>query len=296
MNGKTVKFGDFEGTLKDTSCPLCSPEIIPRLLFKGAGGIGFYHCPNCNIIYASPRFTEESLAKIYESEAFADLSFYEKWSYDRWKESKDRSYIVSYRKVMLVKEFLPEGSRILDVGCATGLFVLEALRHGFCCEGIDPSFRFTEIGQKMLKVSLHSGSIDEFKPSYQFRGIMLWDVLEHVPNLMHIIKKCYNLLEPGGFLFLQVPNYKGISDSCKMYMCRLGLRRSFNFGFPWHIFTFDKRSLSYLMKASKFSPVRFESWSHFLKDNNEGALAHMAALFKKFCLSDYITCIAKKVS
>jgi 2-polyprenyl-3-methyl-5-hydroxy-6-metoxy-1,4-benzoquinol methylase len=296
MNGKTIKFGDFEGTLKETYCPLCPSEIIPKLLFKGINEIGLYYCPHCHIVYASPRFTEESLLKIYESEAFADLSFYERWSYEKWKESKDRSYIVSHRKVMLVKEFLPEGSRILDVGCSTGLFVLEASRQGFLCEGIDPSFRLTEIGRKTFKISLHSGNIDEFEPRYRFRGIMLWDVLEHVPNPIHIVKKCYNLLEPEGFLFLQVPNYKGISDSCKMYMCRLGLRRSFNFGFPWHIYAFDKRSLSYLMKVSKFSPVRFESWSHFLKDNNEGVLFYIATLFKRFCLSDYIICIARKMS
>lgn len=294
--GKPVKFGGFEGILEETTCPLCPPEAIPRLLFKGPDKIGFYHCSNCNIIYVSPRFRKESLSEIYENKDSINSSFYEEWSYDTWKSNKDRSYIVSYQKVMLVKEFLPEGSRVLDVGCATGLFVLEALKHGLRCEGIDPSSILTEIGQKTLKIPLHSGSIGEFSPRYQFKGIMLWDVLEHIPDLMHIVKKCHDLLEPGGFLFLQVPNYKGVSDSCKMYMCRLGLKRSFNFGFPWHIYAFDRRSLSYLMKASKFSPVRFESWSHFLKDNNEGILSRAAMLFKRFCLSDYITCIAKKAA
>jgi len=292
--GKPIKFGDFEGILEEATCPLCPPEATFRLLFKGPDKIGFYHCLNCNIIYANPRFRKESLLEIYENKAFANLSFYEGWSYDTWRSNKDRSYIVSHQKVMLVKEFLPEESRVLDVGCGTGLFVLEALRHGFRCEGIDPSSMLTEIGQKTLKVHLYSGNIDEFSPHYQFKGIMLWDVLEHVSNPIHMVEKCYNLLEPGGLLFLQVPNYKGISDYCKMHMCRLGLKRSFNFGFPWHIYAFDKRSLSYLMKACKFNPVRFESWSHFLKDNNNSILSRMTAPLKRFCLSDYIICAAKK--
>ncbi|MBW2114551.1 MAG: methyltransferase domain-containing protein [Deltaproteobacteria bacterium] len=90
--------------------------------------------------YVSPRFTEKSLSQIYESDAFIDQSFYDQWSYEKWKsENKGRSYISQHLKIRLIKRFLTEKDRILDVGCGTGLFCLEASKQGLNVEGIDPS-------------------------------------------------------------------------------------------------------------------------------------------------------------
>jgi len=80
-------------------------------------------------------------------------------------------------------------------------------------------------------------------------------------------------------------------------MCRIGIKKDDfkHFGFPWHIYSFSKKSLSSLMSACGFEPILFEFWSHLLKNGTKGFFADtMIALTQKFALSDYITLVAQK--
>ncbi len=292
-----MKFGPFEGSIEDATCPLCiDRNSSAQLIFKNRDGIGFYKCLGCNLMLASPRFTEESMLKIYENEAFADLSMYDNWSYEEWRQSRSRSYNIEQQKILLVKRYLPEKSRLLDVGCGTGLFVLEATRSGFLCEGIEPSMRLSGIGSNVLKVPVSTVQIEDYNITYKFNGIVIWDVLEHLYDPVRVMRRCGELLESDGFLFLQVPNYKGISNSYKTQLHRLGLKNNFkHFGFPWHVYSFDRKSLSVLSRQAGFKPVLFESWSHLLKDGKTGSLSQIIInLARQQCLSDYIVCVAQK--
>ena len=87
-----MKFGEFEGTLEEASCPL-GEDGKAELLFNSHDGIGFYRCAGCNLMFASPRFTRDSMMKIYENEAFADYGMFENWSYEKWKDGRDRTYV-----------------------------------------------------------------------------------------------------------------------------------------------------------------------------------------------------------
>jgi 2-polyprenyl-3-methyl-5-hydroxy-6-metoxy-1,4-benzoquinol methylase len=249
-------------------------------------------------MYASPRFTEEALAEIYENEAFVDDSFYEDWSYEKWKrENTNRSYIPQKLKIQLVRRFLSQEDRILDVGCGTGLFCLEGSKQGLKVEGVDPSRMLIDLGRRLFEIPLHHSRIEAFDPDYKYKGIVLWAVLEHVYNLKELIKRCGYLLGEGGYLFIDVPNHEGASNRFKTFLNQKGIKNSDfkHFGFPWHIYSFNKKSLSHLMKACGFEPVLFEFWSHVLKDGANGMMARIAVwLTQKYEFSDYITLVAKK--
>ena len=297
-SARTITFGGFTGKLEDASCPTCVNPSSPELVFKKSNNVGIWKCPNCEIMYASPRFSEESLLLIYENETFLDDSFYHDWSYEKWKkENTQRSYIPQTLKIQLVRRFLSQRDRILDVGCGTGLFCLEATKQGLNVEGIDPSATLIEFGRKLFGIPLHHGQLEEFEPDHRYKGIVLWAVLEHVYNLKDLIKRCGDLLEEEGYLFIDVPNHEGASNRFKTFLSQKGLKGSDfkHFGFPWHIYSFNKKSLSCLMKACGFEPVRFEFWSHLLKDGANGLFARMAiTLIQRFELSDYITLVAQK--
>ncbi len=295
---KHIICGKFSGDIENVACPICDFPPVPRLIFKSSNGIGIWLCPKCKIMYASPRFTEKSLSQIYESDAFIDPSFYDQWSYEKWKrENKGRSYISQQLKIGLIKRFLKETDRILDVGCGTGLFCLEASKQRLNVEGIDPSKMLIDIGRKTFKIPLHHGLIEDFDPGYKYKGIVVWAVLEHVYDLINLVKRCSYLLEKNGYLFIDVPHYRGISNRFKTFMCRMGLKKDDfkHFGFPWHIYSFSKKSLSSLMRACGFEPIIFEFWSHLLKDGEKGFFADiMISLTQRLALSDYITLVAQK--
>ena len=294
-----LKFGPFEGVMEEVPCRLCGENSNSKLIYKNKEGIGFYQCENCDLMYASPRFMEESMLKISENEAFTDLSMFDRWSYAEWGKSRGRSYNISSQKVLLLKRYLPAGSRILDVGCGTGLFVLESIKSDFLGEGIEPSSRLSDIGRNVLKVPIATLQIEEFNAPYSFKGIVIWDVLEHLYDPVRVVKRCAELLESGGFLFAQVPNYRGFSNSLKTSLCRIGLKKSGlkHFGFPWHVYSFDKKSLTNLMNISGLKAIHFESWSHLRKINCRDYLSQIIIkVTKTLCLSDYLVCIAQKSS
>jgi 2-polyprenyl-3-methyl-5-hydroxy-6-metoxy-1,4-benzoquinol methylase len=294
---KFAEFGNFSGYLEETECPICNSPPPPKFIFRKKEDIVIWQCPKCKVQYASPRFDEASLNSIYENEAFTDLSIFDNWSYDTWEKSRTRGYINSKAKTGLVKRYLTDGDKVLDVGCSIGEFVLVARKNGLDAEGIDNSKMLIDVGQNNFKIPVQQKDIRDYNPDYKFKGIVIWDVLEHLYDPIEMLNYCAALLEPEGYLFAQVPNFRGISNRLKSLICKTGISKSNfgHFGFPYHLYFFDKESLTELMDAAGFQAVHFESWSHLYKDDRHGFFNDIViSLTMKYCLSDYIVVIAKK--
>ena len=225
------------------------------------------------------------------------MAVYDGWSYESWRQGRSRSWINSNLKTQLVKRYLGDGDSILDVGCSTGQFVAEARKNNLEAVGIDTSGMLINIGQTVLNVPVHQVDINDYRPEQKFKGVLIWDVLEHVFSPVDMLKRCADLMEPGGFLFAQVPNLQGTSNRLKSFACRTGLSKKDygHFGFPPHLYFFDKRSLTALANVAGMDAIHFESWSHLLKDGKHGFLNDIViSATKKYCLSDYIVIVAQK--
>lgn len=108
----------------------------------------------------------------------------------------------------LVNTFGPKNGRrtFLEVGCGTGI-VLRAMRElGFRVTGLDVNqtaltyARVSCPAAHLIRKSLYS-----FISSERFQTIGAFDVLEHQARDVPFLKRCYDLLEEGGTLFLTVP-------------------------------------------------------------------------------------------
>jgi len=298
-----INCGAFSGETEQVTCPVCQPAPpLPRLVFQKAGRVAIWQCPGCELMYASPRFTEKSLLAIYENPAFInedDSVLFDNWSYDKWRQSGHSSFVTSQLKVDLLRQFVKKTERVLDVGCAMGFFCLEASRQGYAAEGLEPSRMLASMARDLIKAPvIHNALIEDFAPGYRYNGIMLWDVLEHVYDPVGLICRCHALTEAGGYLFLQVPNFEGLADRFKTFLCRHHLKKSdfSHFGFPWHVYSFNRVSLTKLLNKAGYEPLRFESWINAVKDGSRNPVARLAdALMRQRCLSDYITCVARKI-
>jgi hypothetical protein len=88
-----------------------------------------------------------------------------------------------------------------------------------------------------------------------------------------------------------------MSNRLKSFACRQGLSKNDygHFGFPYHLYSFDRQSVSALVEAAGFKAQRCESWSRFFKDGKRGALMNIIIrVAKRYCVSDYITVVARK--
>src|SRR5262249_46145496 len=148
--------------------------------------------------------------------------------------------------------------------CGFGLSVLEARRRGFDADGIDISEHRLRIARERIGLDLRRGRLGEARlPGATFDGVIVWDVLEHVHNPLEILGEIHRITRAGGFLFGQVPNWRGLSNRFKTFLNRHGLsRKQFkHFGLPHHVFMFDELSLEAMLAKCGFEIVYCRSWS-----------------------------------
>ena len=112
--------------------------------------------------------------------------------------------------MLLVKRSISlSGAQCLDIGAGAGLFAQLLAETGACVHGIEPQGLFREFAQQKFGIALNEETIDARYWQQGFAGffdvVTLWDVLEHVNFPAETLQNAYNVIKPGGWLFLDTP-------------------------------------------------------------------------------------------
>lgn len=104
-------------------------------------------------------------------------------------------------------------AKVLDIGCGGGLLTEALAAAGARATGIDLSEKLVDIAKLHL---LESGHVVEYRlisaeqlaseQPAQFEAVTCMEMLEHVPDPHAILKASFDLLKPGGRLFLSTLN------------------------------------------------------------------------------------------
>ena len=105
------------------------------------------------------------------------------------------------------------GRKVLDVGCGGGILT-EAMAHrGAEVSGIDMGEAPLAVAklhllESNLVIDYQQASAEDYARSRQsaYSVITCLEMLEHVPDPASVLKACYEMLEPGGHLFLSTIN------------------------------------------------------------------------------------------
>lgn len=100
--------------------------------------------------------------------------------------------------------------KLLDIGCAYGLFLNIAQKH-FTCSGIDISRHAINEARKILPatIKLKTLPIEKVNQLEKFDVITCFDVLEHVPDIDNALAELKKHLNKNAILVLSVPVYDG---------------------------------------------------------------------------------------
>lgn len=96
--------------------------------------------------------------------------------------------------------------RLLDIGCSTGTAVEIFRGLGIDAEGIDPSPPAVEVG-RARGLTLYEGYLEDLQFSDDsFDVLTMYEVIEHLPDPVSMLKECHRILKPNGVLLVGTGN------------------------------------------------------------------------------------------
>jgi methionine biosynthesis protein MetW len=174
-----------------------------------------------------------------------------KYRYDKFNRNDFESH-------MLALNLIDAGSRVLDIGCATGYFAKELLKKNCETWGIDNDKLAVNKAIKYCKKAFLV-NIDDKKnlpvPKKYFDYIILLDVIEHLLHPEMILEKVKPHLKKGGKIIVSVPNIAHASVRWSL------LRGEFNYTTTGildktHLHFFTKDSLKNVLKKAGYKIIK----------------------------------------
>lgn len=265
------------------SCPVCDSatyrserEVGDRFNAIPGRKYEIVRCTQCGLLYLNPRPAAASLGVFYAAEG-----------YDPFLSSRERAnaFAAIYRfvrrftvarKAARIAKGIRQGGKCLDVGCATGELLAVLNDRGYNVRGVEPDAKAAEYARAKHGLTVWTGTIhdvpDVEKP---FDLIVLWHVLEHVPDLRGNLARLYELLRDGGRLAIAVPN--PLSRDARTYGSGWVAWDT-----PRHLYHFEPPVMLDLLGRAGFEAkhagaVAFDAFYHSLLSERGGALRYLRA-------------------
>lgn len=166
-----------------------------------------FHCHDCKHGYLNPQLEWTELEPYYSSSYPA---------YELHHGSSVADDKATVQQALEVGEFrhlpLPNGKRLLDVGCGGGYFLRISKMLGATVKGIEPSAAGAKVAQESGLDVFH-GMLDDYvrqkDAGADFDIITANHVLEHAPEPVTTLLKMKKLLADNGMIWISVPNASG---------------------------------------------------------------------------------------
>jgi 2-polyprenyl-3-methyl-5-hydroxy-6-metoxy-1,4-benzoquinol methylase len=224
-------------------CPVCgnAEQQRPASVYNG---FQLKRCGSCELLYTEVREFRDDLY----GEVYASLPGYREMldAADRTARGEWGRQQLWWFKKLALRWLKREaaGRRLVDIGCGPGTFLLVARQEGWDVTGLEPA---EEAANKAVSLGLNifHGYVQDYLASSPetFDAAVCFEVLEHVPNPVGVLRAIRSLLKPHGVLVLSVPN---LDDP----YC---LKQQFSLVMPpIHINFFNRRSLGRAMQEAGF--------------------------------------------
>jgi 2-polyprenyl-3-methyl-5-hydroxy-6-metoxy-1,4-benzoquinol methylase len=192
-------------------------------------------------------------------------------------ENEDPTYLASLPQrqrsarewLTTVTRYSPDARSLLDVGCATGVFldVASELLH---VEGVELSHWAAQIAVRRHIV--HQRAVSELGLDQQFDVVTLWGVIEHFEHLQCELDAIRSLTVSGGHLFI----YTGDREALLPRL--LGKRWWWYQGM--HLQYFSRKTLTQLLKQSGFEVIAVHRLPVFFSLSSLGQSLNRYRLFR----------------
>jgi 2-polyprenyl-3-methyl-5-hydroxy-6-metoxy-1,4-benzoquinol methylase len=158
-----------------------------------------------------------------------------------------------------------EGMKLLDYGAGRG-----ALSHALADQGAEP-VALDPFGCNYLKGTgvVSVSSLEAPQAKGPFDGVLLQDVIEHLPAPRQTLSRIRTHLADDGWLFVATPNASGLRARVHGPVWREARREG-------HLMLFSGRSLAHLLQISGFARCKRLRWQIRYSENVARRALHWA--------------------
>jgi 2-polyprenyl-3-methyl-5-hydroxy-6-metoxy-1,4-benzoquinol methylase len=229
-------------------CPVCGSSqgtLLSSVDGKTGEPLTVVECCGCGLGRADPLPTDAELAAWYALRYWQDYkaSVTPKLTHvlragrlarDRWRWAQAQQ-----------PAFKPE--RSIDIGASSGEFVYLMQRQGVDALGLEPHEGYSDHARRALGVRVLTGVLQQRLPELpqqHYDLVSMFHVLEHLTNPVASLRALSQLLSPGGFLLIEVPDVARLSSPKNTF-------------FRAHTFYFSAHSLDATVRAAGLERVAF---------------------------------------
>jgi 2-polyprenyl-3-methyl-5-hydroxy-6-metoxy-1,4-benzoquinol methylase len=241
-----------------SACPLCGAPGPAR--HAELPRYDVYRCADCTLRFRHPLPTPDELTAMYEDERYHASAYFEnaRTGYDERAPE-----VRIYRRAL--RDLAESGTRrrrLLDVGCATGVFLDLARAAGWQVRGVELSTRHAAYARDAFGLDVWEGDfLDAPLSQGGFDAITMWDFLEHVMDPHAVLAKARDLLTPGGVLLVFTIDTSSLFNRIGDVIHRtVGAGRILELLYDSrHNYYFTGRSLRRLLERSGFQVARWRA-------------------------------------
>ena len=229
-------------------CNVCEKDLGYKLeFFRIKDKYSYISCNNCQVGLLSPFPSTQEFQEKYNTEEYYD-------ELSSKSNNKILDFLLNFRTYEYFWDFAlhyVNKGKALDVGCGNGEYLENLKNNGlqvFATDYSEIALERTRKRTKSSKENFYHGDFSDIRFDIKFDVISFWHVLEHVEKPYTYIKKSYELLNDGGFIMGEVPNYKSL------------VLQIFKENYSWimipeHIIYYSPFTLEYLLKEYGFKDV-----------------------------------------
>lgn len=232
-------------------CPICGDHSHDSL-YK-INNYSILRCKTCLHVFVSDTLTSETLNNAYEQDYYQGKNYEVVSGYNDYTGNLEQRFAVFSERLTRIQNRSLGRGKILDYGCAVGLFVKVAQDAGWNATGYERSEWASSYGRNTFGVDIvcGSGRLEDF-PENHFDAITMWDVLEHLEHPSEVLGMISRWIRSGGTLVLNTVNSSSLGAKIAGPDWRHLLP-------PHHLQYFSRRSITQLLANAGFNVISFES-------------------------------------
>jgi len=197
-------------------------------------------CQGCGLVMHVPMPNEDEISKYYAKDYRRDYHGESKPSPRRIM----RAWNNGQRILTQIKSFIPENSKVFEVGAGIGCTVKSFEAADFQASGIEPNTDFNSYTRDVLHANVENINLYDLEADHSRDVVLLIHVIEHFVSPKRALTHMRGLLKDDALLYIECPNVGAPFAT---------FGRLFHFA---HTYNFTHDTLINIAKAAGFEVVQ----------------------------------------